>query len=70
MSALPIYALAVNIINRNSGEVEAQKLLFPSEASMPGYIESMERDYIDTKWRTERVWLLASVQAEVEGERS
>jgi hypothetical protein len=59
--SLPIYALCLNIINRDSGEVEAQKLLFPSEASMPGYIESMERDYEDTRWRTERIWLLPSV---------
>lgn len=53
-----IHALALNVIDRATGQVEAQMKFFPSEVAMPGYVESVERGYVDTAWRTERVTLL------------
>lgn len=45
----------LNVINRDSGEVESFIAISPGEQEMPGYVEHVERGYEGTKWRTERV---------------
>ncbi len=53
-----IHAMCLNIIDAESGEIDAQILFWPSEVAMPGYVETIERKYLDTRWRTERINLL------------
>lgn len=45
----------LNAIDRETGEVETFIAISPSELEMPGYLEHVERGYVDTRWRTERV---------------
>lgn len=50
---LPVVGL--NVISRETGEVEAFIPISAGEREMPGYLEHVERGYDGTKWRTERV---------------
>lgn len=44
------------IIKRATGEPEDQKQFTRDEIDMPGYVESVERSYEGTAWRTLRLW--------------
>lgn len=45
------------LINRYTGKSEGSVEFTRDEIDMPGYVESVERGYDDTPWRTQRMWL-------------
>lgn len=44
------------LINRVTGAAEGHKDFTRDEIDMPGYVESVERSYEGTAWRTLRMW--------------
>lgn len=58
MRAKMPFALVINVISRETRGVEAQRLLYQREVDMPGYVDSVEKDYEGSPWRTERIWLI------------
>lgn len=46
----------LSLINRATGEPEGHADFTRDEIDMPGYVESVERGYEGTPWRTLRMW--------------
>lgn len=44
------------LINRETGNPEDTVEFTRDEIDMPGYVESVERGYENTAWRTRRLW--------------
>lgn len=44
------------LINRDTGSPEDTVEFTRDEIDMPGYVESVERGYQNTTWRTLRMW--------------
>lgn len=58
---VPVRDLAgLEIVNRETGEVEGYTTFSSGELGLPGYLESVERGYEDSKWFTRRVSRSAS----------
>jgi hypothetical protein len=55
--------VALRVINRATGEVDATLPIRAGERDMPGYVEHIESGYEGTQWRTERVTSPAKTEA-------
>lgn len=45
----------LDVVNRDTGATGAHIAFTRGELEMPGYVESVERGYVGTAWRTVRV---------------
>lgn len=46
----------LNVVNRATGDIDSIITFTNGELDMPGYVEHVEKGYLETPWRTERTW--------------